>query len=156
VAVQRTTIYDHPPKGVVMNCKWPCCKNEVKDFGKRGKVFCSKNCCLKFYVTQNRKKYKQRAVALLGGRCFICGYCKCIRALQFHHLRDKSFGISETGCTRSWVEIEAELQKCILLCANCHAEQHAVGECLNLVQGATVTRVITGSSPVSPATFEDN
>ena len=61
-----------------------------------------------------------------GNKCAICGYNKCQRALSFHH-RDpnkKIFGISAKGLTRSWVKIQEEIDKCILLCANCHMELH--------------------------------
>ncbi len=62
-----------------------------------------------------------------GNKCQICGYDKCIRALEFHHLKkeEKSFGLSESGLTRSWAKILVELDKCILLCANCHREVEA-------------------------------
>lgn len=76
-------------------------------------------------VTKIRQRTKERAVALLGGRCAVCGYSRCAASLQFHH-RDpkvKDFRISEYS--RSWQRIEPELRKCILLCANCHAEYHA-------------------------------
>jgi predicted HNH restriction endonuclease len=44
--------------------------------------------------------------------------------LEFHHIEpsSKSFGISSGGFSRSWVSIEAEIKKCILVCANCHRE----------------------------------
>ena len=62
-----------------------------------------------------------------GGCCQLCGYKKCSEALEFHHLEvaGKDFGISDKGYTRSWKKIEEELDKCILLCANCHREVHA-------------------------------
>jgi len=66
------------------------------------------------------------AIAYGGGQCVICGYKKCSRALSFHH-RDpskKDFGLSEKGITRSWEKTKAELDKCVLLCANCHMEVH--------------------------------
>ncbi|TMF66513.1 MAG: hypothetical protein E6I20_03900 [Chloroflexi bacterium] len=46
---------------------------------------------------------------------------------EFHHLDSttKNFGISEDGIARSWEKTEQELQKCVLLCANCHREVHA-------------------------------
>ena len=47
------------------------------------------------------------------------------RTLQFHHVDRtlKEFGIAAEGATRAWSEVVEELKKCILLCANCHAEQ---------------------------------
>lgn len=72
-----------------------------------------------------RQKMKERAVIYLGGKCIICGYDKCIWALEFHH-RDpkcKDFGISEYS-NLNWKKIEIELDKCDLLCSNCHKETH--------------------------------
>lgn len=73
-----------------------------------------------------RKRKKIDAVAYKGGKCSICSYDKCIAALEFHHLdpTQKDFGISKDGTTRSWELIKAELDKCILVCANCHREIH--------------------------------
>ena len=67
---------------------------------------------------------KERAVAHKGGRCSICGYDRCPAALVFHYddPEEKDFNISET---LSWPRIVAELDKCTLLCLNCHAEVHA-------------------------------
>ena len=78
-------------------------------------------------VTKRRKRVKQMAIERLGGKCQICGYCKCEGALDFHHLNEslKSFGISSKGYTRSWKAIRQEVDKCFLLCANCHREAHA-------------------------------
>ena len=57
----------------------------------------------------------------------MCGYDRCVEALEFHHLDSsrKDFGISGQGYTRSWRRIREELDKCVLLCANCHREVHA-------------------------------
>lgn len=56
----------------------------------------------------------------------LCGYSKCIAALDFHHTdpSKKDFGISSGGYTRSFEKIKDELDKCILVCANCHRELH--------------------------------
>ena len=78
-------------------------------------------------VKRRRKKVRQMAVDYKGGQCQSCGYNKCAEALEFHHIeRDKkSFGISAKGYTRSWQAIQVELDKCLMLCANCHRELHA-------------------------------
>jgi hypothetical protein len=62
-----------------------------------------------------------------GGCCSVCGYDRCIEALEFHHLdpEKKDFGISNKGYTRSWEKIKKELDQCEILCANCHREVHA-------------------------------
>jgi hypothetical protein len=69
---------------------------------------------------------KQMAVEHKGGQCQKCGYNKCISALDFHHIepQHKDFGISHKGLTRSWEAIKKEIDKCILVCANCHREIH--------------------------------
>lgn len=77
-------------------------------------------------VTNSRKKRKQRLVQVFGGCCSMCGYNKCQRALHFHHIdpSNKSFMISREGSCRAWKRMLKEAEKCILLCANCHAEMH--------------------------------
>ena len=61
-----------------------------------------------------------------GGKCAVCGYDKCQRALSFHHVnpKEKDFDLSSRGLTRSWERIKKEIDKCVLLCANCHMELH--------------------------------
>ncbi len=78
-------------------------------------------------VIKRRKKVKELALEYKGGKCQICGYSKCSAALELHHInaKEKSFGIGEKGYTRSWEKVKAELDKCVLLCANCHREVEA-------------------------------
>lgn len=66
------------------------------------------------------------AIKYKGGACQFCGYKKSVYALTFHHVdpTQKDFGIGGDGSTRSWERTKAELDKCVLLCANCHAEEH--------------------------------
>lgn len=63
-------------------------------------------------------------MAYKGGKCAICGYNRCLLALEFHHLDplEKDFSISSR--MTSWKAIVKELDKCVLLCANCHREVH--------------------------------
>jgi len=80
-------------------------------------------------VAKRRKKIRQMGVEYKGGKCIIRGYDKCIQALDFHHLghTGKDFGISDKGYTHScsWKKVRDELDKCILVCANCHDMLHA-------------------------------
>ena len=72
-----------------------------------------------------RRSMKLQAIKLLGGKCSICGYNKCVDALEFHHKDPtiKEFKLG-SGNTMSWKEYKNEDLKCILVCSNCHKEIH--------------------------------
>jgi 5-methylcytosine-specific restriction endonuclease McrA len=78
-------------------------------------------------VDKRRKALRTKALEYKGSQCALCGYSKCSDALEFHHLEPnkKDFGISNKGYTRSWTKVKEELDKCILVCSNCHREVHA-------------------------------
>lgn len=82
---------------------------------------------LKKAVSLRRKKLRKMARDYKGGKCMLCGYSKCQDALDFHHKdpSKKDFGLSVKGLTRSWDKIVSEIDKCVLVCANCHREIHA-------------------------------
>lgn len=88
-----------------------------------GKYKCKQ--CAVDAVTKRRKKLKELAIEYKGNKCEICGYDKCVEALEFHHLdpSKKEFNISIAN-VKSWNNIKNELDKCILVCANCHREIH--------------------------------
>lgn len=71
---------------------------------------------------------KSRLVEAFGGGCCICDYSRCNNALQLHHVdpdtKDFSFG-SLRANPQSYLVVAAEAEKCVLVCANCHAELHA-------------------------------
>lgn len=75
-------------------------------------------------MTLTKKDLKWKAVRYLGGCCVLCGYNRCYNALHFHHLNphEKDFNISSKS---NWYDIHIEIDKCALVCANCHAETHA-------------------------------
>lgn len=81
--------------------------------------------CNSCNTKQRLKKMKERAIKYKGGKCTFCGYSKCTMAMVFHHLNPntKDFLIS-SNYNRAWEDTKAELDKCILLCSNCHAEEH--------------------------------
>lgn len=70
-------------------------------------------------------KMKSFAVEYKGGKCIGCGYNKTLSALEFHHLNPdkKDFAISRRRGFKL-DQIKPELDKCVLVCANCHAEIH--------------------------------
>lgn len=104
--------------------KRKCKHHGITDFilENRGYYRCKK--CRSKCVSKRRRIVKEKIVKLHGGKCIICGYNKYIGALQFHHLDPtiKSFPLSVRGLTRAFYLIEKEANKCVLLCANCHAE----------------------------------
>jgi transposase-like protein len=75
-------------------------------------------------VSRRRRKVKATLVAEAGGRCVICGYNRHVRALAFHHVNpmEKRLEINAKGVAVSLERLRAEAKKCVLLCANCHAE----------------------------------
>ena len=77
-------------------------------------------------VQKRRTKLKQIAIEYKGGECEYCGYSKCPAALEFHHKdpSQKDFGIAYKGRTMSEEKMKVELDKCIMLCSNCHREEH--------------------------------
>lgn len=100
-------------------------ETEFRNTVKVGKHFrCTK--CQSEAVQRRRDKLKILAVEYLGGCCNFCGYNKCVHALEFHHLdpNEKDYGIGAKGHTRSFEKMKKELDKCLLLCANCHREEH--------------------------------
>jgi transposase len=80
--------------------------------------------CRSEAVAKRRRRIKQILVYEAGGACRICGYDRCIAALEFHHVApaDKRFSLSERGVARSLARARQEAAKCVLLCSNCHVE----------------------------------
>jgi transposase len=80
--------------------------------------------CRSAAVTARRRRVKQLLIEEAGGQCILCGYDRFPGALHFHHLdpAQKSFAVSLQGVTRSLEKARAEAAKCVLMCANCHAE----------------------------------
>jgi transposase-like protein len=80
--------------------------------------------CRRQRVTNRRRRVKQILIEEAGGRCQLCGYDRSPAALHFHHVdpEQKSFALALRGVARSLERCRAEAAKCVLLCANCHAE----------------------------------
>ncbi len=70
---------------------------------------------------------KRKIVLLFGGRCSVCGYDRCLNALEFHHRShdNKKFELNAREVSKhSWESVVEEAKKCDLLCSNCHKERH--------------------------------
>lgn len=76
-------------------------------------------------VIRWRKRVKLKLIEYKGGKCVKCGYNKCIEALHFHHVDPKEKDFSISGKTLSFEKMKKEVDKCILVCSNCHSEIHS-------------------------------
>ncbi len=87
--------------------------------------------------SHTRQIIKKWALEYKGTKCSRCGYDKCIEALEFHHrdMTQKEFSISDRNIKLEWEPIRQELDKCDLLCCNCHREIHAAAKFKTLIEG---------------------
>jgi len=74
---------------------------------------------------------KKRMVELKGGACSICGYndLSCLPVFEFHHIDASTKGTNLNSSMINlrigdWDKVKDELNKCILVCANCHRKIH--------------------------------
>jgi hypothetical protein len=91
----------------------------------RARFICRK--CRYEHVKRRRHKIRRILIDEAGGCCRLCGYDKCIRALDFHHLdpATKEFSIGSNRQSASLSRLRVEARKCVLLCNRCHAEVEA-------------------------------
>jgi hypothetical protein len=108
------------PRRMNMDCQ----RHGTAEFVLEGRGYYRCTRCRVEAVTRRRRRLKATLVEEAGGSCRLCGYSRYVGALEFHHLdpSQKAFGLSLGGMTRSLARARAEAQKCVLLCANCHAE----------------------------------
>lgn len=109
------------------------CANPLRGRQRR---FCSRACKQRDINARHQNYRAQQArglrrkierVVAAGGRCSRCGYRRNLAALTWHHLdpADKRFSLDMRAFSnRSSAQIDLEVAKCVLLCANCHAEVH--------------------------------
>lgn len=110
-------------KFMIILCK---IHGNVKHYQSNKRVICSK--CSIIRVSRRRKELKIKSIEYLGNKCKDCNLKDtCPDIYDFHHVdpSKKDFNISRNGHIKSWDNLKIELDKCILLCANCHRRRHA-------------------------------
>jgi len=83
--------------------------------------------CRSDAVSARRRRMTEILVREAGGGCVVCGYDRYVGALHFHHVNPgrKRLSLAGGGLARSLAAARCEAAKCVLLCANCHAEVEA-------------------------------
>ena len=119
------------PLAKLLHCNWSRIHEEIK----RCDLLCER-CHREIHASINAKDRsifnKGLCLSLKGVfSCEKCGYNKCNKALDFHHEDDKLTEISDLVTHGKWNTVQdvedsvvAELQKCRVLCANCHRDEH--------------------------------
>jgi hypothetical protein len=124
-----------------------CPAHGRQDFRLYGGAFRCPRCNVE-RVGDRRRALKEILVREAGGACELCGYDRCLRALEFHHRdpSEKAFGIGRGGHTRSLERARAEAAKCVLLCSNCHMEVEDGMRPLDLPAEGPEQHTVRGSS----------
>lgn len=122
----KTKVLTQKDSRVCPKCKVK--KDLTMFYCRRGKPGTSTYCkpCTITQTKDRQKAFKRLCVEYKGGKCSSCGYFKCIGALEFHHTdpSKKEFTISRRKGFSLNQAVKDELDKCTLLCANCHREAH--------------------------------
>lgn len=101
-----------------------CSAQGEENFYKNAKYQCK--ACWNTRTFQSARDKLDLLIDERGGQCERCGYSKCRAALEWHHRdpSEKEFSIGNRR-GKNIEELRTETNKCLLLCANCHREEHA-------------------------------
>ncbi len=122
-----------PPRPILDEIMKTCirCKlsKDESDFymkdGRRTHSYCKK--CVNEQTIERQRALKLSAIEYKGGVCHDCGKRYHPAVYDFHHLNpsDKDFNIGHRKSLKFSQELKDELDKCVLLCSNCHRVRHA-------------------------------
>ena len=112
-------------KGVVKPYLCKTCNETNPDNFYGGQKIQCKSCHIKS-THQTQKDVRMQAIKHKGGCCEKCGYNNYTGALQFHHKDPTKKDPKAFRRTKNLQVFLEEVDKCALLCANCHAEEHAI------------------------------
>jgi hypothetical protein len=117
---------DYGVTRICPKCDRECNINEF--YNRRGKENASVYCrvCTNIQSKQRQQNLKKEMINYKGGECQVCGYSRYQGALEFHHTNPnlKDFNISNLKHYKLDEVVKEELDKCVLVCSNCHREIH--------------------------------
>ena len=114
-----------PEKKKCLKCKKELPISEFYYLKKRNSYSWNCKSCDKLTTYEKRTLFRTKCINYAGGRCKVCGYNKSIFAMEFHHrdAMNKDFSIASMWF-KNFDDVKYELDKCDLLCSNCHRELH--------------------------------
>ena len=109
---ELTEFYSHKQKGK-SNQIWTCYDSYCK-------------ACRTVYTTERRRKLKIQAIEYKGGKCIDCDFddIRFPEVFDFHHLDSSKKDFAIFANIKVFDKLKPELDKCVLLCANCHRIRH--------------------------------
>lgn len=124
------------PKGKIANPQWVTCTcqycNKNFQYYRETSIY-RKSCydCIPEGKGNDasllRRLIKKKAVMHKGNQCYCCKQSFPLTVYDFHHLNpsEKDFSLGDKTSTVKWDKVEKEIDKCILVCANCHRMIHS-------------------------------
>jgi len=101
-----------------------------------------------------RKNVKLKLIEYKGGKCEVetCKYNKSVWSMSFHHQDPKEKDFSISGKSYSFERLKKEVDKCVLLCGNCHGEVHE--EIYEKGYSDIINKIINKNCGVSPVSYK--